>query len=107
MASDLSRDFDGQIANLMIYDTVLSAANVKELYDDSKVIIPTKNDASGGFVAQTNLKCWLSMGEGAGEYVYDGSGNGSYGTIVNGSTNKWLTGQTGAPQLVEGYNRKL
>jgi hypothetical protein len=107
VASDLSRDFNGQIANLMIYDTVLSAANVKELYDDSKVIIPTKNDASGGFVAQTNLKCWFPMSEGAGEYVYDGSGNGSDGTIVNASTNKWLTGQTGAPQLVEGYNRKL
>ena len=103
-ASDSSRDLDGQMANLMIYDTVLSAANVKELYDDSKVIIPTKNDASGGFVAQTNLKCWFPMSEGAGLVAYDGSGNSSDGTIVNAS---WLTGQTGAPQLVEGYNRPM
>ena len=100
VASDLSRDFNGQIANLMIYDTVLSASQVKEIYNDSKVIIPSN-------VSQTNLKCWLPMGEGAGEYVYDGSGNGSDGTIVNASTNKWLTGQTGAPQLVEGYNRPM
>ena len=40
----------------------------------------------------------------AGLVAYDGSGNGSEGTIANAS---WLTGQTGAPQLVEGYNRPM
>ena len=101
-----SSPMDGKLADLRIYDVILSAANVKELYDDSKVIIPTKNDASGGFVAQTNLKGWWPLGDGAGTIAYDGSGNGNDGTLTNMTSADWLTGQTGAPQLVEGYNRK-
>jgi hypothetical protein len=100
--------WNGQAADLKIYEnTVLSAANVKELYDDSKVIIPTKNDASGGFVTQTNLMGWWPLVEGAGILCYDGSGNGRTGTITNGEGDEWLTGQTGCPQLVEGYNRPM
>jgi len=68
----------GQMADVRVYSAALSAANVKEIYDDSKVIIPTKNDAAGGFVSQTNLKCWLPMVDGAGDYAYDGSGNGHH-----------------------------
>ena len=97
----------GQMADVRVYSAALSAANVKELYDDSKLIIPTKNDASGGFVAQTNLMGWWPLAEGAGALCYDGSGNGNTGTITNGEDDEWLTGQTGAPQLVEGYNRPM
>jgi hypothetical protein len=100
--------FNGQMADWKFFNTALSAANIKELYDDSRVIIPTKNDASGGFVSQSNLKLSLSLSEGAGVVCYDGSGNGNHGTFTNAdSSGDWLTGQTGAPQLVEGYNRKL
>jgi len=99
--------FDGQAADARVYNVALSAANIKELYDDSKVIIPTKNDASGGFVTQTNLIGWWPLGDGAGTIAYDGSGNGKDGTLTNMTSADWLTGQTGAPQLVEGYNRKL
>jgi hypothetical protein len=102
-----SSPMDGKLADLRIYDVILSAANVKELYDDSKVIIPTKNDASGGFVAQTNLKGWWPLTEGVGTIAYDGSGNGNDGTLTNMTSADWLTGQTGAPQLVEGYNRPM
>jgi hypothetical protein len=102
--TNLGQDLDGQVHDLKIFSKELSAANIKELYDDSKVIIPTKNDASGGFVSQTDLKLWVPLSEGAGSVAYDGSGKGRDGTIANAS---WLTGQTGAPQLVEGYNRKL
>jgi len=102
----ISAYLDGNISNVRLYNVALSAANVKELYDDSKVIIPTKNDASGGFVAQTNLKGWWPLVDGAGDYAYDGSGNGNDGTLTNMTSADWLTGQTGAPQLVEGYNRK-
>jgi hypothetical protein len=102
-----SSPMDGKLADLRIYDVILSAANVKELYDDSKVIIPTKNDASGGFVAQTNLKGWWPLTEGVGTIAYDGSGNGNDGTLTNMTSADGLTGQTGAPQLVEGYNRPM
>jgi len=97
----------GQMADVRVYSAALSAANVKEIYDDSKVIIPTKNDASGGFVSQTNLKCWLPMVDGLGDYAYDGSGNNNIGTLTNMTSADWLTGQTGAPQLVQGYNRPM
>ncbi len=102
----ISAYLDGSISNVKLYNVALSAANVKELYDDSKVIIPTKNDASGGFVAQTNLKGWWPLTEGVGTIAYDGSGNGNDGTLTNmDPATDWLTGQTGCPQLVEGYNR--
>ena len=91
---------NGQVADVRIYDVALSAANVKELYDDSKVIIP-----SG--VSQASLIGWWPLTEGAGTLCYDGSGNGRTGTITGGEGDEWTTGQTGAPQLVEGYNRPI
>ena len=100
-------NMDGIIADVKVFDVALSAANIKELYDDSKVIIPTKNAAAGGFVSQTNLKGWWPLAEGAGDICYDGSGNGYDGTASSTDGDEWLTGQTGAPQLVEGYNRPM
>jgi hypothetical protein len=97
-------EIDGKIADTKIFRKELSAANVKELYDDSKVIIPTKNDASGGFLSQTDLTLWAPLTDGAGTIAYDGSGYGRDGTYTGTS---FLSGQTGAPQLVEGYNRPM
>ena len=102
-----SENFDGKIADVKAFNVALSAANIKELYDDSKVIIPTKNAAAGGFVSQTNLIGWWPLAEGAGNVCYDGSGNGYHGTASNTDGDEWLTGQTGCPQLVEGYNRAM
>jgi len=91
--------FNGQVADARMYNVALSAANIKEFYDDSKVIIPYG-------VSQTNLKCWWPMIDAAGTIAYDGSGNGNDGTLTNmDAATDWLTGQTGCPQLVEGYNR--
>ena len=95
-----SENFDGKIADVKVFDVALSAANIKELYDDSKVIVPSN-------VSQTNLKGWWPLAEGAGDICYDGSGNGYHGIVSNEDGDEWLTGQTGCPQLVEGYNRKL
>jgi len=102
-----SENFDGIIADVKAFDIALSAANIKELYDDSTVIIPTKNAAAGGFVSQANLKGWWTLAEGAGDICYDGSGNGYHGTVSGEDGDEWLTGQTGCPQLVEGYNRPM
>jgi hypothetical protein len=98
---------DGEIANPMAFDTALSANNIKELYEDSKVIIPTKNDASGDFVSQTNLRGWWTFADGLGTVCYDGSGRGIHGEFQNMESADWSTGQTGCPQLVEGYNRPM
>jgi hypothetical protein len=96
-----SAEWNGKVGDLKIYEnTVLSASQVTELYNDSKVIIPSN-------VSQTNLMGWWPLAEGAGTLCYDGSGNGRTGTITNGEDDEWLTGQTGAPQLVEGYNRPM
>jgi len=93
--------FDGQMADWKFFNVALSADQVKELYDNSKLIIP-----SG--VSQSNLKLWLPLSEGIGTICYDGSGNGNHGTFTNAdSSGDWLTGQTGCPQLVEGYNRPM
>jgi len=69
-------------------------------YNDSKVILPSS-------VLLTNLLGWWPLSEGAGLIAYDGSGNGSHGSVENEEGDEWLTGQTGCPQLVEGYNRPM
>ena len=97
----LSNFWNGRAGDLKIYEnTVLSASQVKEIYNSSKVIIPSN-------VSQTNLMGWWPLVDGAGDYAYDGSGNGNDGTLTNMTSADWLTGQTGCPQLVEGYNRPM
>ena len=96
-----SNYWNGKVGDLKIYEnTVLSASQVTEIYNDSKVIIPSN-------VSQTNLMGWWPLAEGAGTLCYDGSGNGRTGTIKNEEGDEWITGQTGCPQLVEGYNRPM
>jgi len=92
--------FNGKIADVKFYDVALSDANVKELYDDSKVIIP-----SG--VSQTNLKRWWPMIDGGGTIAYDGSGNGKDGTLTNMDPATDWTREGGAPALITGFNRPL
>jgi hypothetical protein len=90
--------FDGDLADIRVYNVKLSATQVTELYNDSKVVVPSN-------VSLTNLLGWWPLCEGAGSIAYDGSGKGSHGTLINSPG--WNTGQTGPPQLVEGYNRPM
>jgi hypothetical protein len=78
--------FEGQIAGFKIFNTALTAAQVADLYLNPEKIVPDG-------VADSALKLWLPMMEGAGTTAYDGSGNGNHGTI-NGAT--WVSG-IGAP----------
>ena len=66
--------WDGQISNTKIFNTALTAAQVADLYNNPEKVVPTG-------VANTALKLWLPMQEGAGTTAYDGSGNGNHGTI--------------------------
>jgi hypothetical protein len=84
--SNDSNYFDGELANVKIFNTALTAAQVADLYLNPEKIVPDG-------VASSALKLWLPMMEGAGTTAYDGSGNGNDGTI-NGAT--WVSG-IGAP----------
>jgi hypothetical protein len=70
--------YNGQISNAKVFDVALTAAQVADLYNNPEKIVPTG-------VADSALKLWLPMMEGAGTTAYDGSGNGNHGTI-NGAT---------------------
>jgi hypothetical protein len=78
--------YDGQMSNAKVFNTALTAAQVADLYLNPEKIVPDG-------VADSALKLWLPMMEGAGTTAYDGSGNGNHGTI-NGAT--WVSG-IGAP----------
>ena len=78
--------FGGQINGIKIFEGSLTAAQVSDLYNNPEKIVPTG-------VADSALKLWLPMQEGAGTTAYDGSGNGNHGTI-SGAT--WTHG-IGAP----------
>jgi hypothetical protein len=77
---------DGQLSNIKVFGSALTAAQVADLYLNPEKIVPDG-------VADSALKLWLPMMEGAGTTAYDGSGNGNDGTI-NGAT--WVSG-IGAP----------
>ena len=69
-----SSPFNGEITNVKVFNTALTAAQIADLYNNPEKIVPTG-------VANTALKLWLPMQEGAGTTAYDGSGNGNHGTI--------------------------
>jgi len=91
---------DGKVADVKVFNVALSAANIKELYDDSRVIIPYG-------VSQTNLKGWWPIIDGGGTIAYDGSGNGNNGTLTNMDPATDWTREGGAPALITGFNRPL
>jgi len=77
---------EGLMAGFKLFNTALTAAQVADLYNNPEKVVPTG-------VANTALKLWLPMQEGAGTTAYDGSGNGNHGTI-SGAT---YTHGIGAP----------
>ena len=92
--------FSGTMADFKVFDTALSSAQAKEMYDDSKVIIPNG-------IGLSNLDLWYPMMEGTGSVVYDGSGNKNSGVGQNFNDDEFLSGQNGCPQLITGYNRPM
>ena len=66
--------WNGLVSNFKVFSGALTAAQVADLYNNPEKVVPTG-------VAESNLKLWLPMMEGAGTTAYDGSGNGNHGTI--------------------------
>jgi hypothetical protein len=77
---------NGKMSGVKLFNTALTPAQVSDLYNNPEKIVPTG-------VADSALKLWLPMMEGAGTTAYDGSGNGNHGTI-SGAT--WTHG-VGSP----------
>lgn len=77
---------NGKIGGFKAFGVSLTAAQVADLYNNPEKVVPTG-------VADSALKLWLPMQEGAGTTAYDGSGNGNHGTI-SGAT---YTHGIGAP----------
>jgi hypothetical protein len=77
---------DASLSSLKAFNVALTAAQVSDLYNNPEKIVPTG-------VADSTLKLYLPMMEGAGTTAYDGSGNGNHGTI-SGAT--WTHG-VGSP----------
>jgi hypothetical protein len=92
-----SLDFNGQIANTKVFTTALTAEQVADLYNNPEKVVPTG-------VADSALKLWLPMMEGAGTTAYDGSGNGNHGTI-NGATWQHGIGSPVAQTAVIDWNK--
>jgi len=89
--------FDGQIANTKVFSTALTAAQVADLYNNPEKVVPTG-------VADSALKLYLPMMEGAGTTAYDGSGNGNHGTI-SGATYAHGIGAPVAQTAVISWNK--
>ena len=89
--ANFSAFMNGSVNNLKYFDSVLTEAQIQQLYTKPETVLPTGVSAS-------NLKLYLPMQEGAGSYIYDGSGNQNHGTI-SGAT--WATGES------DGYQSSL
>lgn len=89
--------WNGEISNVRIFNTALTAAQVSDLYNNPEKIVPTG-------VEDTALKLWLPMMEGAGTTAYDGSGNGNHGTI-SGATYVNGVGAPVAQSAVMNWNK--
>ena len=89
--------YNGTLSNYRIFNTALTAAQVADLYNNPEKVVPTG-------VANTALKLWLPMMEGAGTTAYDGSGNGNHGTI-SGATWTHGVGSPVAQSAVMDWNK--
>ena len=81
VGSSYSGNFgEHEVAGVKVFNTALTAAQIADLYNNPEKIVPTG-------VANTALKLWLPMQEGAGTTAYNGSPVGFTEDIVTGFTN--------------------
>lgn len=89
-ASDAYRHFAGKIDELALFNSVLGATEIAEIYNDR---VPLNlNLDYGNYSSSANLKAWWRMGDGteggSGTTIYDMSSNDSSSdnlTIIQGS----------------------
>lgn len=92
--------WDGDLSNFKVFNTAITAAQVKELYENPEQAVPTG-------VAQTSLMAHFPMTEGAGSYLHNAN-QGALGTelISNGgfdeTCQKWGTTDSNDVEIVNG-----
>ena len=77
--SKTASNFDGQLSGFKIFNTALTAAQVADLYNNPEKIVPTG-------VADSALKLWLPMQEGAGTTCYNGAPDALGSNVVTNGT---------------------
>ena len=79
-------DYDFRIDRLASWSTVLTAAEVAEIYDN----YPDLTADSGNYAESARLETYYKMEEGSGTTMADSSGNGNTSlSVVNASANFW------------------
>ena len=78
-ANPFASRFDGQIIGMRVFNTALTAAQVADLYNNPEKIVPTG-------VADSALKLWLPMQEGAGTTCYNGAPDALGSNVVTNGT---------------------
>ena len=66
LSGGTAQALDGQLSNVKVFNTALTAAQVADIYNNPEKVVPTGVD-------NTALKLWLPMQEGAGTTAYDGA----------------------------------
>ena len=91
--------FDGKMADIKVWNEVLTDGEIMELYKTPNLIVP-----SG--MSTDVLELWWPLSEGYGTVAYDASGHGHHGTLTNGVA--WEGGQTDIPQLTgKNFSQKM
>lgn len=81
-------DYDFRVDRLASWSTVLTAAEVTEIYDN----YPDLTADSGDYAESARLQTYYKMEEGSGTTMADSSGNGNNSlSVVNASVNFWST----------------
>jgi len=74
-----SDHFEGKMSNIQVYDYAWTSDDVTYDYANPQNLV---TDRSGASIVLSNLKGYWALSEGAGEVVYDSSGEGNNGTII-------------------------
>ncbi len=81
-------DYDFRIDRLASWSTVLTSAEITEIYDN----YPDLTADSGNYAESARLQTYYKMEEGSGTTMSDSSGNSNNDlTVVNASVNFWST----------------
>ena len=90
-------EINGQISDVRLFNKTLDAAQIKQICNNPKVIVPDNLSIS-------DYVFYAPLSEGTGTDAYDASGRQRNGTLTGAD---WVTGRSGANQLITGYNRPL
>ena len=75
--------FDGNIDEVALWDTELSASQVLQIYNNNKATLDLSTN-TGSYSSSANLKMWLRMGDGdTFPIIQDQTSNNNDGTMTN------------------------